>query len=182
MKIINHSDEALNYLSQGKIIAYPTEAVYGLGCDPFNQQAVLHLLTLKERDVRKGLILLINHWSQLPPLIETLPDHLMEKVRASWPGPVTWVFPKAKSIPAWISGCFSSVAIRMSAHPIAQQLCYQGPIISTSANRSGCEPAIDEQSLRAQFSTGIDAFMSGALGGAPQPSEIFDVLSGARLR
>jgi len=182
MKIINHLDEARIYLSQGKIIAYPTEAVYGLGCDPFNHQAVLHLLSIKQRDINKGLILLINNWSQLPPLIGEVSDHLMEKVRATWPGPVTWVFPKAQSIPMWLSGCYPSIAIRMSAHPIAQQLCKAGPIISTSANRSGLEPAVDEQSLRAQFSVGIDVLIPGALGGALRPSEIFDVFSGERLR
>jgi L-threonylcarbamoyladenylate synthase len=182
MKTIHDLDEAHLYLREGKIIAYPTEAVFGLGCDPFNPLAVQKLLALKERDVNKGLILIINDWSQLLSLIEKVPEDLLEKVRTTWPGPVTWVFPKAKSVPEWLSGRYPSIAIRMSAHPIAQQLCKEGPLVSTSANRSGLEPAMDEQGLRDQFPTGIDAFIPGALGGALRPSAIFDVLSGQRLR
>lgn len=182
MKIINNPDEARRYLDQGKIMAYPTEAVLGLGCDPFNEKAVLQLLALKQRDVHKGLILLINDWSQLPALIEKVPDQLLERVGATWPGPVTWLFPKSPLIPSWLSGSHSSIAIRMSAHPLAQQLCKEGPIVSTSANRSGLEPARDEQSLREQFPMGIDVLLSGSLGGALKPSEIYDVLSGERLR
>ncbi|AHE66079.1 L-threonylcarbamoyladenylate synthase [Legionella oakridgensis] len=182
MRIIDNIEKAQELLSQGKIIAYPTEAVYGLGCDPFNQWAVERLLALKKRAVDKGLIVLIADWTQLSPLIDTVPEALLSKVKKSWPGPVTWVFPKSKIVPDWLSGHRDTIAIRMSAHPIARQLCYSNPIISTSANVSGKSPARDVESLSLQFPQGIDAIIAGELGGESQPSAIFEVFSGKRLR
>lgn len=182
MNIINQVVDARELLKHGKIIAYPTEAVYGLGCSPFDQQAVNVLLALKHRPKSKGLILLIADWSQLIPLIAPISDELLVPVRAAWPGPVTWVFPKASTIPDWLSGEHDSIAIRMSAHPIAHQLCIDGPVVSTSANINGQEPAIDLPGLRLQFPQGIDAVVSGDLGGLNQPSAIFDVRTGVRLR
>ena len=182
MNVITQVSDALNLLKQGRIIAYPTEAVYGLGCDPFNQRAVEALWVLKQRSSSKGLIVLIADWAQLTPLIAPVSDALLEPVRASWPGPVTWVFPKSNLIPDWLSGQHDGIAIRMSAHPIAHQLCAEGPVVSTSANMSGREPAIDLQGLSEQFPNGIDAVLSGDLGGLSQPSMIFDVCSGIRLR
>ena len=182
MKIINQVDEARQFLKQGKIIVYPTEAVYGLGCDPFNQQAVDRLLAVKQRSIEKGFIILIADWSQLFPLISSVSAVHLDAVRATWPGPVTWVFPKATAIPEWMTGHHHSIAIRMSAHPIAQQLCIDGPVISTSANVSGQAAAVDIAGVCTQFPHGIDAFLAGNLGGASQPSAIFDVLSGIRLR
>ncbi len=182
MNVIREVGEARDFLKQGKIIAYPTEAVYGLGCDPFNQQAVEAVLALKHRSQSKGLILLIADWSQLTPLIEPISDELLEPVRASWPGPVTWIFPKASTMPDWLTGQHHGIAIRMSAHPIAHQLCVNGPVVSTSANISGQNSAIDIAGLRLQFPQGIDAVLTGELGGLSQPSRIFDVTTGVCLR
>lgn len=174
--------QAQAYLKQGKIIAYPTEAVYGLGCDPFNREAVEKLLTLKQRSSSKGLIILISTWQQLPELIQPISTELLAPVQASWPGPVTWIFPKSQAIPAWISGESTGVAIRMSAHPIAQLLCSDMPIVSTSANVSSIAPARSIEDLLLQFPQGIDAIVEGELGGAMQPSAIYEVESGKRLR
>ena len=182
MKIINQVNDARQRLALGKIIAYPTEAVYGLGCDPFNQQAVETLLALKQRSSCKGFIVLIADWSQLAPLIGAVPEHLLDAVRATWPGPVTWVFPKSIIIPEWLSGQYDSIAIRMSAHSVARGLCVAGPVISTSANISGQEAAVDIAGVCAQFPHGIDAMLAGDLGGSGKPSAIYDVLNGRRLR
>lgn len=169
-------------MKQGKILAYPTEAVYGLGCDPFNQCAVERLIALKQRDVGKGFILLIADWAQLTSLVGTLSDEWIARVQKTWPGPVTWVFPKAPGLPDWLTGVHDGVAIRMSAHPIAHQLCLDGTLVSTSANISGSPPAMDRSDLQLQFPQGIDAVFDGALGGALKPSSIFDVCSGRQLR
>ena len=182
MKIIDQFDEAHQLLKQGKILAYPTEAVYGLGCNPFNEKAVERLLALKKREHSKGLIVLIADWSQLSSLTSAIPFDKLDAVRDNWPGPVTYVFPKSAIIPDWLCGNHNTVAIRMSAHPVARKLCKNGPIISTSANLSGHPPAIDEASLCAAFPVGIDALVSGPLGGSKQLSVIYDVLSGERLR
>ena len=182
MKIISQVSEARELLNAGGVIAYPTEAVYGLGCSPFNRHAVEKIWALKQRDKSKGFILLIADWSQLTPLIAPISDVLLEAVQATWPGPVTWIFPKSALIPDWLCGQYEGIAIRMSAHPIAHELCIDGPVISTSANISGCAPVVDMQELHEQFPQGIDAVLTGDLGGLSKPSAIYDVLSGTRLR
>lgn len=182
MKIIHQFEEAWALLNAGKIIAYPTEAVYGLGCDPFNKYAVNQLLALKQRPEHKGLIILISNWLQLEQLTLPIDSALLEPVLKSWPGPVTWVFPKSSLIPEWVSGQHPTVAIRMSAHPTAQQICKHGPVVSTSANLSGLSPAMNFDDLQGQFPDGIDGFIVGDLGGAIKPTDIFDVCSGKRLR
>ena len=182
MKIIKTINEAKKLLQRGGLLAYPTEAVYGLGCDPFNQMAVEALFKLKGRDPHKGLILLISNWQQLTPLIAPVTDEQLAKVHATWPGFVTWIFPKSATLPEWLTGKHNSIAIRMSAHPIANALCAEAPLVSTSANRSGHPPAISENELHEQFPTGIDAFVQGSLGGFSKPSAIFDVLSGVQIR
>lgn len=182
MKILTQLKEASSLLQAGKIIAYPTEAVYGLGCDPFNWQAVERLLALKHRSISKGLILLISNWQQLDSLIEPIPTSLLDKVAATWPGPVTWIFPKAAQVPNWLSADEQTIAVRMSAHPIANAISENSPVVSTSANISGKPAAMDYASLTTQFPEGIDAFIEGDLGGLSQPSTIYDVRSGKRLR
>ncbi|KTD23051.1 L-threonylcarbamoyladenylate synthase [Legionella londiniensis] len=181
MKLID-VDEARILLQLGKIIAYPTEAVYGLGCDPFNEVAVNQLLALKKRPQEKGLILLISNWEQLSGLIDDIPSDKLAEVKKSWPGPVTWIFPKNKALPAWLTGSHNSIAIRMSAHQTAQELCKDGPLISTSANLSGEPPARSHDELVEQFPQGIAGLVAGDLGGALNPSAIFDVLTGRKLR
>ena len=182
MRIISCINEAQLLLKKGKIIVYPTEAVYGLGCDPFNGESVNKMLALKQRSANKGFIILIADWSQLLPLISEIPEQLLGAVKATWPGPVTWLFPKATTVPDWVSGAHNSIAIRMSAHPVAKALCSEGPIISTSANISGHDPAMTPAEIHLQFPQGVDALIEGALGGASQPSTIYDVLTGQRLR
>ncbi len=134
-------DEAAPLLQRGGLLAYPTEAVWGLGCDPDNEAAVLRLLQLKQRPVEKGLILVAAHldplrrWLDLP----ALPPERLARVAASWPGPHTWVMPAAAGAPAWITGGRDSIAVRISAHPVVVALCeaFGGVVVSTSANRGG---------------------------------------------
>ena len=182
MKRITDIGEARALIQAGEVIAYPTEAVYGLGCDPFNQQAVEALLALKQRSVSKGLIILVSNWEQVLPLIAQVPEARLEAVKQSWPGAVTWIFPKSDAVPVWLSGEHASLAIRMTAHPVARALCKSAPIVSTSANVAGGEPARDVEALDRMFSEGISGVVLGDLGGDVSPSEIYDVLSGVRLR
>ncbi len=182
MNVIHSTETARLYLSQGKILAYPTEAVYGLGCDAFNRHAVERILQLKQRDVSKGLIILIADWTQLFDLIQNIADNVLEMVRATWPGPVTWVFPKSKKIPTWLSGSYDTIAIRMTAHALAHELCIDGPIVSTSANPASQSPAVSLETLRNYFPNGIDAVMAGSLGEATKPSAIYHALTGEQLR
>ena len=101
----------------GGVIAYPTEAVWGLGCDPWNEEAVYRLLALKARPVEKGLILVADAIEQFDFLLDDLPDAWKETLAASWPGPNTWLVPHRDMLPEWITGKHDSVALRVSDHP-----------------------------------------------------------------
>ncbi len=182
MKTIVNLDEARKEIQQGSVLAYPTEAVYGLGCDPFNEYAVHRILELKQRSIIQGMIVIISNWSQLWPLIDAVSPAALKAVEATWPGPTTWIFPRSPLVPDWVSGKYPSIAIRMTAHPIAAQLCATMPVVSTSANLHGQEPARDVIELQSQFPMGIDGIVAGSLGHATKPSAIYDLLSGACLR
>ncbi|NLJ11746.1 MAG: threonylcarbamoyl-AMP synthase [Gammaproteobacteria bacterium] len=168
---------------QGAVIAYPTEAVWGLGCDPFNATAVTRLLALKERPMHKGLILVAADIEQLAWLLEGLSDSALAQLKQSWPGPNTWLVPHHDRVPEWISGEHDTVAVRVSAHPLVVQLCAAtGPLVSTSANPSGLLPAKSRLRIEQYFHGQLDAVLSGELGQHSKPSTIRDLRSGKVLR
>jgi L-threonylcarbamoyladenylate synthase len=177
-------DEAARKLRQGEVIAYPTEAVYGLGCDPFNYDAVERLLDMKGRSQAAGLILIADKFSRFDDFVGEADRDLVGRAQSTWPGPVTWLFPKSAQVPGWISGDHDSVALRVTDHPPCQALCetYGGPIVSTSANRSGEAPARTPEAVEASFGLLIDGVMQGQLGGLERPSEIRDVRTGEVVR
>lgn len=180
----NDLNAALERLRQGHIIAYPTEAVYGFGCDPFNPTAVDKILQLKRRNPNKGLILVAADWEQLHALVEPIPPLALAQVFTTWPGPHTWVFPCSALAPAWIRGSHRSIALRVSAHPMVQALCraYNGPIVSTSANREGEPPLRDFRTMQIMFGKQIDFIVPGKVSGEAQPTSIRDAISGVFLR
>ncbi len=178
---------AVAALKNGEVIAYPTEAVWGLGCDPWNEQAVLQILHLKQRPVEKGVILIAADIEQVEPFIEQLSSEQRQKVIASWSDEsapaTTWLVPLTADIPTWISGEHSQVAVRVTKHQQTQALCraFGKPIVSTSANPSGEPSAIDAAMVRSYFADQVFVF-EGATGGATQPSVIRDVGTGKILR
>ncbi|MBR9827087.1 MAG: threonylcarbamoyl-AMP synthase [Oceanospirillales bacterium] len=170
--------EAVRCLNSGGVIAYPTEAVWGLGCDPYNRQAVQRLLELKRRPEHKGLILVAADESQIEPLLAPLSAAQRQCLRDTWPGPNTWLLPDPKNlVPRWVKGCHSPVAVRVSAHPLVQALChaYGGPIVSTSANRSAAEPARSKLKVSAYFGSSLDFIIPGELGGLGKPTVIRNI-------
>ncbi len=177
-------EQAVESLKQGGVIAYPTEGVFGLGCDPFNEQAVNKILALKHRDVSKGLILIASSWEQVQELTQPIPEENLQKALNSWPGPYTWIFPASSKTPKWITGKFDSIAIRVTAHPTAQAICeqYGGAIVSTSANIEGEPPATTADEVKQAFTKGIDIIVEEPVGSLKQPTTIQDVLTGATLR
>lgn len=175
---------AVAALRAGGVIAYPTEAVWGLGCDPDNDEAVAHLLRLKERDPAKGLILVAASIAQFAPWLAGLPPALHAPLVASWPGPNTWLVPDNGRTHALVRGAHDCVALRVSDHPGVVALCeaFGGPIVSTSANRAGDPPAMSAAEVRDAFGGELDAVVEGALGGLERPSTIRDLLSGRVMR
>lgn len=169
-------------LTHGGIIAYPTEAVYGLGCDPFNETAVKKLLAIKQRSIGKGLILIAADYSQIEDLI--IPGDNIEAIKKTWPGPNTWVFPATNKVPKWITGDFNSIAVRITNHPIAKKLCeeFQKPIVSTSANLSNEPPVKTWQALNPNILNQIDYVIKADVGKEINPSIIRDAVSGRLLR
>lgn len=174
---------AVDVLRAGGVIAYPTEAVWGLGCDPFNADAVRRVIALKQRDAGKGLIIIAASLAQIEPWLGGLNTAQKDAMLATWPGPYTWIVP-APDAPAWLRGDHSGLAVRVSAHAGVQALCsaWGGPLVSTSANRSGEAPLPDAPALRQAFGADLDYILPGALGGDARPSEIRDAVSGVVLR
>ncbi|MEH6559941.1 MAG: L-threonylcarbamoyladenylate synthase [Marinobacter sp.] len=176
---------ACSTILQGGVIAYPTEAVWGLGCDPWNLQAVTRILELKNRPMEKGMILVAASVEQVRFLLDPLPQALQLAALSHWPGPVTCVLPDVnKQVPDWVRGSHSSIAVRVSEHPVVQALCESAgmPLVSTSCNPAGREPALNEQQVRGYFDGQLDQIVPGALGGNQKPSHIIDIVSGKQLR
>ncbi len=170
-------------LERGGVIAYPTEAVLGLGCDPWDEEAVEKVLWLKRRPVHKGLIIVASDLAQLVRLVDFARVPGLDEVAASWPGPVTWLMPTYPDTPYWLSGRHDTLAVRISAHPVVRRLCHRvGPLVSTSANPSGCLPARTGRRARAYFGREVDCYVPGHVGGDPRPSVIRDALSGQVVR
>lgn len=181
---IIHLRKAVRVLHNGGLVAYPTEGVWGLGCDPWNEDACSTLLTLKQRDWRKGLILVASDFSQLEDFIERPSNSAMKRAQATWPGPATWVFPCSEDAPPLVTGENWSVAVRVSAHPIVRALCesFGGALVSTSANRAGQPPARSIHEVRRKLGPAVQALVPGPLGKLAGPTPIRDVRSGLILR
>jgi len=180
-----HIRQASNCLHAGGIIAYPTEAVWGIGCDPWNGDAVYRLLAIKRRPVNKGLILVAASTSQLAPLYNPLSEDQKTALEETWPGPNTWLIPDPNDlVPAWIKGGHSSVAIRVSAHPLVVELCNQfgGMLVSTSANLAGESEIRSRLKLQLKLGDKLDFVVPGQLGPESNPSTIRDLASGRIFR
>lgn len=179
-------DEAAARLREGAVLAYPTEAVWGLGCDPANEAAVLRLLHMKQRSIDKGLILVAADASQLETWLDwsALSAAQCRAVHADWPGPHTWVVPARPDTPRWITGQHASLAVRVSDHPVVVALCrsFGGTLVSTSANATGQPPARSEAQLDPGLLAQVDGIVRGRTGTLARPTSIRDARSGDALR
>jgi L-threonylcarbamoyladenylate synthase len=177
---------AVAALRRGGVVAYPTEAVWGLGCDPFDEAAVTRLLALKQREVARGLILVAADIAQFDGLADwgALTNAQRDAVLASWPGPHTWIVPAAARAPRWITGSHGGIALRVSAHPLVVALCngFGRAIVSTSANRAGAPPPRTLDEFDPDLRNAVDAIVAGETSGLSRPTPIRDARSGAALR
>jgi len=175
---------AARWVKSGGIIAYPTEAVFGLGCAPDDPLAIARLLAIKQRSIDKGLILVAAELQQLEPWIHPLSAPHKARLQRSWPGPNTWLVPAASHCPAWLTGKHSTLAVRVSAHPLVRALCNRldSALVSTSANISNLRPARSVLDVQLRFSTRIDYILPGPLGNSERPTTIRDLPSGRIIR
>lgn len=181
MKLSSTPKDFITTLKQGGVIAYPTEAVFGLGCDPLNETAVHRLLALKQRHIEKGLILIASDFSQVAPFLLPLNE---QQQAYTLPSETTWIFPANATAPKWISGKFDSIAIRITQHEPIKHLCeeFGSAIISTSANLSGQEPALTTTEVVSQFDQLLDGILDASVGSLGKPTQIKDSLTGQIIR
>jgi L-threonylcarbamoyladenylate synthase len=171
------------YLKRGGLIAYPTESCYGLGCDPDNRQAVLRLLKLKRRPQHKGLILITSDYRQVKRYIQPLTLDEQSKLQSDGANVITNLMPTLPSAPRWLRGEHNTLAVRFTAHPFARQLCHDtgSALVSTSANRSGQQPAKTYAACLRIFGNSVWV-LPGLVGKRKQPSTIRSWLDGKIVR
>ena len=179
-------EHAAEVFTQGGIIAYPTEAVFGLGCDPDNDEAVRKLLTLKQRSINKGLILLAADYSQISPYLNenAINQDQRTSILSRWPDALTQVLPANSNISALLCGVFDSIAVRITNHPDVVALCKltNKAIVSTSANLSGQTPAITWQQVEQHLGDKVDCIIKGDTLGFLKPTSIINGLTGDIIR
>lgn len=176
--------QAIATLCSEDIVACPTEAVWGLSCDPASRSAVRRLLQIKQRSEAKGLILVASHIGQLGALVSGLDPEQYDALEASWPGPVTWLLPHRDRVPRWVCGEHNTVAVRVSSHPVVSSLCkaWGGPLVSTSANPGGAAPAREAFQVRRYFGNRVPFILPGRVGSLAGPTTIRHLVSGEIIR
>lgn len=179
-----HIRRAARIILGGGIVAYPTEAVYGLGCMPDDAEALARIIVLKRRSWHKGLILIAASLEQVSAVAEMPQGPTRMEIEASWPGPITWVLPAKPSLSRLVTGGRSTVAVRVTDHADVQRLCTSigSALVSTSANLAGRRPARTSLQVRRLLDQHIDYVLPGRVGGRAQPTQIRDAASGRSLR
>ena len=179
-----HIREAVRHIAAGGVIAYPTDTVYGLGCNPFDGAAVLHLLALKQRSPAQGVILIGSQIDHFAPFLKPLTKAVAARVRKTNGAPVTWVLPCRSDTPAWLTGQHDTLAVRVTNHPVAAALCeaWGGALVSTSANIHGRQPATSPLGVRKAFNGLLDYILHNTAGATNRPSTIRNGLTGEVLR
>ena len=174
---------AVHCIQQGGIIAYPTETVYGLGCDPLCAEAVNEINILKGRAASKGLILLASRLQQLDTLID-VSDRNERAAIVGEDQPTSWIVPAKNTAPAWITGGHHTIAVRVSSHPLVMRLCDQlgHALVSTSANPAGKKPAINPLQLHRYFDGLVDSMLISNHNCSGKPSIIRHLKSRQLLR
>lgn len=196
----NNIHQACNWLATGNLLAYPTESVWGIGCDPFNQQAVFDLLKLKQRPMEKGLIVITSDSDTITDFLTQLTSQNQQQIMQTWESSditqaTTWLFPIPNNlpqpIPDWVTGGRDTLAIRVMTHPMIATLCQtlispQNPygfLVSTSCNPSTKPPATTLAQAQGYFGEhkNVSYFNAPTLH-FNQPSQIRDAVTGELVR
>jgi len=168
---------ACEVIRSGGLIAFPTDTLYGLGCDPHLPTALQQIYAAKGRSASKAIPVLISRTDQLESLVSGLPEQSTRLMERWWPGALTLVLPKNPDLPPDLTP-YPGLAVRMPDHPVALSLLDQtGPLAVTSANLSDHENPQDAQGVLAQLDGVVDLILDGGslLGG--QASTIIDCMA-----
>lgn len=172
---------AAEALRAGEVVAYPTETVYGLGVDPFNEAALDKLYRVKRRDPQHAVLLIVGHPDHITALAAPLTATAFAYADAFWPGPLSLLLPPAFGVLPALLGPDGEVCLRWTSHPIAAALCnaFGGAIVSTSANLSGQPPASRASEVP---SDGVAVCIDGGELGIGPASTVFEPESGRIVR
>ena len=171
------------HLARGGLVAYPTESCYGLCCDPRNRSAVLRLLKLKQRPQHKGLILIAGKYTQLESYLRPLTPTEQSTVQSDGAKAVSYLMPAQPSCPRWLRGAHDTLAVRITAHRKAAELCNKlnMALVSTSANRSCAKPAHTYAQCQRMFGKQVWV-LPGRVGKRKNPSTIRAWVDGRIVR
>ena len=174
--------QAAQAIASGGLVLHATEGVWGFACNPQARHAVERIVAIKGRSWDKGFIVIGAQSSYFEAELGAIEADRRRGIEATWPGPHTWILPNVR-FAEWITGARSTVACRVVGHEQARALCraFGGPLVSTSANVSGTEPAVDEADARARFASEVDFVLSGQVLNPGEPSTIH-ALDGSILR
>lgn len=175
---------AAQIINQGGVIAYPTEAVYGLGCHPSAIKAIQRILDIKRRPWQKGLILVASKVEQVVPYLSDEGIKLIDCFNEVHKRPVTWLLPVSPEVSPLLRGNHSKIAIRLSQNPYVKALCdtANSALVSTSANRAGQPEMTTAEEVRCQMASEVDMIIVGPTGGHTRPSSIIDAQTREVLR
>ena len=156
-------NRAVAVLNKGGVVAFPTETYYGLAVDPLNPLALNLLFSLKQRDIAKPILTLVDDRESLSSLVQEVPVMYLRLMEKFWPGPLTLIFKAKVNLPTLLTAGTSTIGVRQSSHPFARQLlrAFGRPITATSANISGQDAAVDAYGVKAQFGNRIDMVFDG---------------------
>jgi tRNA threonylcarbamoyl adenosine modification protein (Sua5/YciO/YrdC/YwlC family) len=167
---------AAGTIRSSRLVVFPTDTVYGIGCDAFDALAVNSLLDVKGRGRNMPLSVLVGSWSTVDGLVLSVPRRARELIEAFWPGGLSIVLPHAPSL-AWDLGdTRGTVMIRMPLHPVVLELLREiGPMAQSSANISGRPPATTVEEAREQLGESVPVYLDGGPAGEAVPSSIIDL-------
>lgn len=173
-------------LKQGGVIAYPTEAIYGIGCIPSNEKALCRVIKIKARDINKGMILIAHDFALFEKYIamEEISSVDLTFMKQYWFKPYTFIVPAKPDVSFYLKGNHTTIAIRVTSHPLIKSICelVGEPLVSTSANKSKEEPCKTYEESLARMGNLVDLVIDGETLGYSKPSTIIDLKSKQIIR
>ena len=154
--------QAVELLKDGGVVAFPTDTVYGVGVDPLQPQAVRKLYRIKGRPDNKPIAILVGSIEDVERVAQSPSKTFSRLADRFWPGGLTLIL-EALDLPPEITAAGSTVGVRMPNHPLTLELLreFGGPIATTSANRSGKDPAISANEVDAQLGDRVNLIVDG---------------------